>query len=100
MFSEITDQTLNCYSNDSKIKIHTHLLGWLNKIPNIDVHHIRASIPKDNTFLAYLVSLLYTFCQCYINAMFKQVLLFNIGKGKLFYFTIQYMKIFNQLLLK
>ena len=68
------------------------MLVWLKEVANIEVDHIRASVPKDNTFLAYLVSLLYTFSQFYIIAikkcqllsMFKQVLLFYVGKGKLF----------------
>ena len=64
------------------------MLVWLKEVANIEVDHIRASVPKDNTFLAYLVSLLYTFSQFYIIAikkcqllsMFKQVLLFMLEK--------------------
>ena len=57
------------FENQDRHTVHTHLLVWLKEVANIDVDHIRVSIPKDNTFLVYLVSLLYTFCQCYINAI-------------------------------
>ena len=97
------------FENQDRHTVHTHLLVWLKEVANIDVDLIRVSIPKDNTFLAYLVSLLYTFWQCYINAiqicqlpfMFQQVLLWYIGKKKTFCVTIQYTIIsFDQLLLK
>ena len=35
--------------------MHIHMLVWLNNIQNVDLDYIRATIPKDNTFLAYLV---------------------------------------------
>ena len=53
----------NRFENQDRHTVHTHLLVWLKEAANIDIHHIRASIPKDNTFLAYLVSLLYTFLE-------------------------------------
>ena len=76
------------FENQGRHTVHTHMLVWLKEVTNIDVDHIRASVPKDNTFLAYLVSLLYTFCQFYIIAilkcqlhfMFKQVLLYILQK--------------------
>ena len=59
------------FKNQGRHTVHTHMLVWLKEVTNIDVDHIRASVPKDNTFLAYLVSLLYTFCQFYIIAILK-----------------------------
>ena len=43
------------FENQDRHTVHIHMLVWLNKIQNIDLDHIRATVPKDNTFLAYLV---------------------------------------------
>ena len=43
------------FENQDRHTVHIHMLAWLNKIQSIDIDHIRATVPKDTSFLAYLV---------------------------------------------
>ena len=93
----------NRFENQDRHTVHTHLLVWLKEAANIYVDHIRASIPKNNTFLTYLVSLLYTFWNSgkLLFRNVKQISLSYIEKEKLILsrFNIQRYDL-DQLLLK
>ena len=79
------------FENQGRHTVHTHILVWLKNVANIDVDHIRASIPKDDTFLACLVRCILHFFStpnnCYSEMSltlncFKQVLVSYIEKVK------------------
>ena len=47
------------FENQGRKTIHMHMLVWLKSIGNLNISNIRATIPTDHTYLAYLVRIIY-----------------------------------------
>ena len=47
------------FENQGRHTVHIHMLACFRKIGNINIDYIRVTIPKDNTFLAYLVRFIF-----------------------------------------
>ena len=47
------------FENQGRKTIQMHMSVWLKSIGNLNVSNIRATIPSDHTYLAYLVRIIY-----------------------------------------
>ena len=53
------------FENQGRHSVHMHMLFWLKSLINVNVSNLRATIPDDHTYLAYLVRLIFIFQNIY-----------------------------------